>query len=82
MIVMAALGLGTVPGLLAVGLSGGLVAGRIKAVGLRVAGVVLICLGTLTVLRGTEVMHHGHAGHEGTMMMEPTGPIHEADDRL
>ncbi|MFQ5808977.1 MAG: sulfite exporter TauE/SafE family protein, partial [Armatimonadota bacterium] len=49
MIVMGAVAIGTAPVLLAVGLSGGLLSARFKAVGLRAAGVVLIVLGAATV---------------------------------
>ena len=57
MLLMAALGIGTAPVLLAVGLSGGLVTSRFKGVGLRAAGVVVIVLGLATGLRGTGVLH-------------------------
>jgi hypothetical protein len=69
MLVMAALGVGTAPVLLAVGLSGGLLSARFRQVGLRAAGVVVILLGGLTLLRGTGVLpchEHGCPLHSPT----------------
>jgi sulfite exporter TauE/SafE len=74
MLLMAALGLGTAPVLLGVGLSSGLLTTRFQKIGLKAAGVVLILLGAITVLRGSDVLHRylGHCPHQSSQ----TTPIH------
>ena len=62
-VLMLGVGAGTVPVLAAVGAFGGLVNARWRRVGLRPAGVVVIVLGLMTILRTQELMHRGcHAG--------------------
>ncbi len=65
MLTMLAFGLGTVPMLLAVGV-GGLAVGTKWRAGLsRASGVLVIALGTITILRGTPLM--------ATLAASPTG---------
>jgi len=52
-ITMAGLGLGTAPALLGVGFGGTLIDARLRRIGLRGAGVVVILLGGITLLRPT-----------------------------
>lgn len=82
MLIMGAVGLGTAPVLLAVGLSGGLLTARFKAIGLRAAGVVVIILGVLTILRSTDLLHGGHdhghhASARGSQARHLAGTHHE-----
>lgn len=53
MLTMAGLGLGTSPVLLGIGFSGTLVDTRLRRVGLRGAGVIVILIGVIAVLRPT-----------------------------
>lgn len=70
--VMAGLGLGTAPGLLAVGLGGGLITARWKRIGLRPAGAIVIILGLVTILRTQEFMHAGcHGAAAGSKTTAP-----------
>jgi sulfite exporter TauE/SafE len=74
MITMAGLGVGTAPGLVAVGLCGHLVDAKWRRIGLRPAGVIVIALGLLTVLRTQDFMHkHCHSPAAGA---GPTCPHH------
>jgi len=57
MAVMAAMGLGTVWSLLLLGMTGQMVTARLRRWGPAVGGVVLVAMGLVTVLRGTEVFH-------------------------
>ena len=57
MAMMAALGVGTVWSLLALGLTGHLLTARLRRWGVILGGVVLVVLGIATALRGTEVYH-------------------------
>jgi uncharacterized protein len=66
MLVMLAFGLGTVPAMLALGLSRGLAAPAVRARLSMLAGVMVLLFGALTVLRGLDLVPHaahGHAGH-------------------
>jgi sulfite exporter TauE/SafE len=56
---MAGVGLGTAPGLLAVGLFGVGLDRRFVKVGMKAAGAVLLCLGMMTVGRATGLLQHG-----------------------
>jgi sulfite exporter TauE/SafE len=72
-------GFGTLPALFAVGWLGERISARARGVGLRIAGVLLVGFGVLTVVRGVDAVHHwfhehtvpagdggaGHEGHEG-----------------
>ena len=58
MAVMAAMGLGTVWSLLVLGMTGQMVTARLRRWGPAVGGAVLVVLGLVTVLRGTEAFHH------------------------
>lgn len=51
MMTMAGLGIGTAPVLLGIGFSGALVDARVRRIGLRAAGVIVIALGLITLLR-------------------------------
>jgi sulfite exporter TauE/SafE len=57
MMIMAAMGLGTVWSLLALGLTGGLVGARLRRWGVVLGGIVLILAGAATALRATTVFH-------------------------
>jgi sulfite exporter TauE/SafE len=61
MALMAGVGLGTAPGLLAVGLFGIGIDRRFKKLGMRAAGVIVVCIGLLTICRATGVMAGSHA---------------------
>lgn len=65
MITMLGLGLGTMPVLLGIGLSGTLLDARLRRIGLRGAGAIVIVLGLITLLRPTGLMHRvlPHASH-------------------
>lgn len=64
MVLMAGVGLGTAPALLGVGLFGAGVSIRFARVGMRLAGVVLLAIGLLTIGRVTGVIHpKPAAGH-------------------
>ncbi len=66
MLVLAGFGLGTAPGLLAVGMCGSLVDARWRRIGLRPAGVIVILLGAMAIARTQGFLHHGcHAGTGG-----------------
>lgn len=69
-------GFGTLPALLVTGWLGNKVSARARGVWLRVAGMLLVAFGVLTVFRGSDAVHHwfhrhtvpaadGAAGHEG-----------------
>lgn len=60
MALMAGVGLGTAPGLLAVGLFGVGIDRRFKKLGMRAAGVIVVCIGLLTICRATGVMARSH----------------------
>ena len=74
MATMAAVGVGTVWALLVLGMTGYAVRVRTRRWGAVIGGVLLVLLGTVTILRGTGIMHHlmGHdaAGHGGGMQMQ------------
>jgi uncharacterized protein len=57
MATMAAMGLGTVWSLLLLGMTGQMVTARLRRWGPAVGGAVLVVLGLVTVLRGTELFH-------------------------
>ena len=57
MVVMAAMGIGTVWSLLILGMTGSMLAPRLKRWGPAIGGAVLILLGIVTALRGTDVFH-------------------------
>jgi len=59
MALMAGVGLGTAPGLLAVGLFGVGLNRRFSKVGMKAAGIVVVTLGLLTIGRVTGVLNHG-----------------------
>ncbi len=56
MALLAGLGMGSAPALLAVGLSGALVAPRLRVFGLRGVGLIVVVLGLTTALRPTGVI--------------------------
>lgn len=60
------LGVGTAPVLLGIGLFGGLVDARWRRIGLRPAGIVVIALGLMTVLRTQGLIQHGCHSHAAT----------------
>mgnify|MGYP003833581463 CR=1 FL=1 len=62
-VLLAGLGLGTAPALVAVGLFGNLVDARWRRIGLRPAGVIVLLLGALTIARTQEFMHRGCHAH-------------------
>jgi sulfite exporter TauE/SafE len=67
-VILVGLGVGTAPALLAVGLSGAVIDARVRRFGLRGAGVVLLALGVITLLRPTGTLCRflptlGGAGH-------------------
>jgi len=72
MATMAAVGLGTLWALLALGMTGYAVRARTPSWGSAVAGVVLVLLGAMTILRGSGLLHHlpchQPAGRGGTIM--------------
>lgn len=59
---MALLGLTSLPALALVALTGGLLSARVRARGVRAAGVVVVLLGLVTVARGVvpDLVHLGH----------------------
>jgi sulfite exporter TauE/SafE len=57
---MAGVGLGTAPGLLAVGLFGIGIDRRFARVGMRVAGIVVLMIGIITIGRATGIIHANH----------------------
>jgi sulfite exporter TauE/SafE len=60
-LLLVGLGLGTAPGLMAVGLGGNLIDARWKRIGLRPAGLIVIAIGLITLLRTQDFMHrHCH----------------------
>ncbi len=60
MLTMLAFGLGTVPAMLALGVTRVLAEARMRARLTLVAGVLVIAFGALTVLRGLDLVPHGH----------------------
>ena len=67
MLTMAAVGVGTLWSLLLLGITGQLIHARIRRWGSVAAGVVLVALGLVTALRGTDALHrvlgcHGRTG--------------------
>ncbi len=81
MATMAALGAGTAWSLLLLGMTGYALRARARRWGAVIGGIVLVLLGTVTIMRGTGAMHHlmGH-GHAGSMQMEmPQHPGHTAN---
>ena len=72
MATMGAVGVGTVWVLLVLGMTGYAVRLRTRRWGAAVGGLVLVLLGTVTILRGTGVLHHamghGSADHGGAVM--------------
>jgi uncharacterized protein (TIGR03382 family) len=56
-VLMAAMGVGTMWALLLVGMGGGLMKSWLRRRGAILGGVVLVLLGAATILRGTEVFH-------------------------
>lgn len=63
-------GFSTLPALLAVGWAGTRVSARIRGVGLRLAGGLLVAFGVLTIFRGAEHVHHWF--HQHTLPTDPT----------
>jgi len=64
MAMMAGVGLGTAPGLLAIGLFGVGLDRRFSRVGMRLAGIVVILMGLMILGRATGLVGTGHAaGH-------------------
>lgn len=61
MALMAGVGLGTAPGLLAVGLFGIGLKRRFADLGMRVAGIVVLAIGLLIVGRATGLLNHSYA---------------------
>ena len=76
MATMAAMGVGTVWSLLLLGMTGYALQARTRRWGAVVGGIVLVLLGTVTILRGTGAMHHlmGHHHAAATMQMEMPEP--------
>jgi sulfite exporter TauE/SafE len=68
MLVMLAFGLGTVPAMLALGVTRALAAPRVRARLSLAAGVLVVLFGLVTILRGFDLLPHGahgdHAGHD------------------
>lgn len=58
MALMAALGAGTIWSLLLLGLAGQALTARLRRWGAPLAGTVILLMGVVTVLRGTEAFHH------------------------
>lgn len=56
-------GLGTLPALFLVGWLGGRVSAKIRGRWLRVAGVLLVVFGVLTIFRGADAVHHWFHEH-------------------
>ncbi len=79
MATMAAMGAGTVWSLLLLGMTGYALRARTRRWGAVIGGIVLVLLGTVTILRGSGAMHHlmGHH-HAGTMQMQTETPDHTA----
>ncbi len=69
-------GLGTLPALFVVGWLGDRFSARARGVWLRVAGVLLALFGVLTVLRGSEAVHHWFHHHTVPAAAEPGGTGH------
>lgn len=63
MLVMLAFGLGTVPAMLALGVTRALAAPRVRARLSLLAGVFVVIFGVVTILRGLDLLPHG-AHHE------------------
>lgn len=66
---MLAFGLGTVPAMMFVPVLMRKITARTRGNILRIAGVVLILLGLLTMIRGADWMHAGHHGQMGHEQM-------------
>jgi uncharacterized protein len=64
-------GFATLPGLFVVGFLGDKISPRLRGRGLRVAGVLLIAFGVLTVVRGRAPVHHWFHEH-----LLPSGDTH------
>jgi sulfite exporter TauE/SafE len=60
MLTMAAFALGTIPAMLALGLTGGFASTTVRARLSLLAGVLVIGFGTFTILRGLDLVPHGH----------------------
>jgi uncharacterized protein len=58
MLVMAGMGIGTAPVLLAIGISATLVNSRVRLIGMRTAGVLMLLVGVMTILRPTGILHN------------------------
>lgn len=56
-------GFGTLPALLATAWLGGRLSVRMRVAGQRAAGVLLVCFGLLTALRGSDAVHHWFHQH-------------------
>jgi sulfite exporter TauE/SafE len=63
LLIMAGVGLGTMPGLLMAGLFGTALFRRWSVVGMRAAGIIVILIGMFTIARVTGVIHPTRAGH-------------------
>jgi uncharacterized protein len=57
MFTMLGLGLGTAPVLLAIGMSAVLLNARLRLIGLRFAGLLMLLVGIMTILRPTGILH-------------------------
>lgn len=62
MALMAGVGLGTAPGLIAIGLFGMSIDKRFRNVGMRAAGVLVICAGLITIFRASGIALPSKAG--------------------
>ncbi len=72
MATMAAMGAGTVWSLLLLGMTGYALRARARRWGAVVGGIVLVLLGTVTILRGTGAMHH-LMGHHNSATADADG---------
>jgi len=78
MATMTAMGVGTVWSLLLLGMTGYALRIRARRWGAVIGGIVLVLLGTVTIMRGTGAMHHLMGHHGGAVMQmqmtEHAGP--------
>ncbi len=57
LVIMAGLGIGTSVGLLFIGLSGAMLDAHVRRISLHVAGVIVVLLGLITLMRPTPMLH-------------------------
>ena len=72
MLTMAAFALGTMPAMVGLGLTGGFADARMRMRLSLLAGVLVIGFGALTILRGLDLLPHGH-DHGGHAEHQHTG---------